>query len=636
MLMSAIGAIFSIQNKPIDEASLIALHHGMARHGKHGSNTWFSNPCGLTQQSYHHTLSTQRASFPYVDQNHNLALVADVRLSNRANLHKALHASSSHPYSDAELIVSAYLTWDVDFLSHLEGEFSLILWDASLSRFVVAVDHFNTRPLYYFVHQDFLIMSSVLSALHRVPWVPREPNLSVIARHDIKRFLLEPGETCFKHLYFLPPANLLIADPSGIRFHTYWRPALGAPYAFKSDTEFQEAFEDHFSHAIRATLKSDAPICLQLSGGLDSSAIALMAAHMPEALQKPLICLSNTLPEHHDHNLKDEREYINLVQGANLIKKPVIDAWRGPFDHLDACKKHLYTSPQHYQHRAINAAARHHQSSLILHGTLAELTTSYSGYEYLSELFHRMHWVTLIRELFAHRKIYKASSSSLAALVIHPKILHGYFNKRRHSTRQKLLTTSLINKTFILEQMTSDELMWIEQQFLKPLVLQSMNARKNALIQIKSHLRHASTLFTQLDDGIDSALYFSNPYFDKRLVEFCLNIPNAYRFKHGYPRSIIRLGMQKYLPKAIGQRITKSPFLPDYHVRYNQHISKAREAIEAVKSHPLVQHVIDVPRLLSCLNIPSSSHAFNTETNFLNYYVIPQTVYLAVFLSSFS
>lgn len=634
--MSAMGAIFSLQNKPINEASLLALHHGMARHGKHGSNTWFSNTCGLTQQTYQHTLSTERESFPYFDKNHNIGLVADVRLSNRADVHQALHGSSSYQYSDAELIVSAYLTWGIDFVSHLAGEFSLILWDAKLYRFVMAVDHLNTRPLYYFFNQDFLIISSVLSALHCVTWVPREPNLSVIARHDIKRFLLEPGETCFKHLYFLPPANYLIADPSGIKFHTYWRPALGTPYAFKSDTDFQEAFEDHFSHAIRATLQSDAPVCLQLSGGLDSSAIALMAAHMPEVRQKPLICLSNTLPDNHDHDLKDEREYIHLIQGANLIKEPVIDAWRGPFDHLDACKTHLYTSPQHYQHRAINAAARRHQSSLILHGTLAELTTSYAGYEYLSELFHHIRWVTLLRELVAHRKIYKASSSSLAALVIHPKILHGYLKKQRHSTRQKLLTTSLINKPFILEQMTPDELMWLEQQFLKPLTLQSMNARKNALAQMEHYLRHASTLFTQLDDGIDSALYFSNPYFDKRLVEFCLNIPNAYRFRHGYPRSIIRTGMQKYLPKTIGQRITKSPFLPDYHVRYNQHMSKAREAIEAVQSHPLVQHVIDIPRLLSCLSIPSSSHVFDTETNFLNYYVIPQAVYLAVFLSSFS
>ncbi|NCT56252.1 MAG: asparagine synthase [Legionella sp.] len=634
--MSAIGAIFSIQNKPIDEASLQALHHGMARHGKHGSNTWFSNTCGLTQQSYYHTLSTQLASFPYFDKKHNIGLVADVRLSNRTDLHKSLHASFSHQYSDAELIILAYLTWGIDFILHLVGEFSLILWDTKLHRFVVAVDHFNTRPLYYFFNQDFLIISSVLSALHHVPWVPREPNLSVIARHDFKRFLLEPGETCFKHLYFLPPANLLIADPSGIKFHTYWRPTLGAPYAFKSDNDFQEAFHEHFSNAVHATVDTDRPVCLQLSGGLDSSAIALMAANVLGFEQKKLICLSNVLPPNSHDSLNDEHEYIDLIHAPNLIKETVIDPWRGPFDHLDACKTHLYTSPQHYQHRAINAAARRHQASVVLHGTLAELTTSYSGHERLSELFHRLHWITLIRELFAHRKIYKTSSLSLAALVIHPKILHGYLKKRQHSTRQKLLTASLINPTFILEQMTPDALMWLEQQFLKPLILHSMNARKNALIQIESHLRHASTLFTQLDDGIDSALYFSNPYFDKRLVEFCLNIPNAYRFRHGYPRSIIRLGMQKYLPKAIGQRITKSPFLPDYHVRYHQHMSKAREAIEAVQSHPLVQHVIDVPRLLSCLNTPSSSHALSTETNFLNYYVIPQAVYLAVFLSSFS
>lgn len=625
--MGAIGAMFSFKSKTIDAAALTALKNGMGYHSKDSGHDGGTQECGLAQSG----------TPPYFDAIKHIGIAANARLFNRAELTQALAGPGPTPITDTQLILLAYLKWDLEFVSHLVGEFRLALWDMKLRRLVVAVDHFNARPLYYFYNQDILVISSVMSALHGLDEIAREPNLGVIARHDFKRFLYEPGETCFKDIQFLAPAHLLIAEATGMKIKPYWRPTLGEPLLFRREADFQEAFESHFAAAVRATLDPDKPTCLLLSGGLDSSAIALMAAQVMRPHQHPLICLSNGLPSDSNTGLVDEQEYIDLIQSPHFVKETVSDGWRGPFDHLDFCARQLCTNSQHYQHHALNAAARRHNASVLLHGTLAELTTSYSGYEYLSELLHHLRWLKLAGELWAHRKVYRASFSSLVGLVMHPRMLRAWPKKSQNPARQYLLTNSFIRKEFVVEQLKPEEREAIEQQFLQPSGLPTLDARHNCLAQLERHLRHTSLLFTHMEDGVDTALHFSNPYFDKRLVEFCLNIPNQYRFRDGYPRSIIRIGMQKYLPNSIRYRTTKSPFLPDYHVRYNRQIKKARAAVEALQNHPLVRAVVDIPRLLAALDRPSSLTFTDTktETNFMNYHGVPQAVYLAVFLSSF-
>lgn len=634
--MSAIGAIYHLNGKIAEERSLVELNQGSARHGLDGLNHWLKGACGLTQAHRQFTSESKQDISPYLHEPSQLAVASHSRLFNRKELLTLLKLNQTkNIVTNTQLIRCAYLTWGLDFVTHFVGEFNIALWDERLKRLILAVDHFNASPVYYFLNKEILAASSVLSALVQLKCVPRALNLGVIARHDFRRFSLELGETCFQNIYFLPPASILVADKSGISIKIYWQPALDDPVFFHSKSNFQEEFEYHFSNSVRATLHSDTPVCLQLSGGLDSSAIALMGAKILASEPKQLICLSNLLPEGSPDFLQDEREYIHWIKASPLIKEAVTSPGSGPFDYLERCSKELYLSPQYYQHHAISRAARAYGSDVILHGTLAELTTSYSGYEYLAELFHHLRWVSLVQELIAHRRNYPASFLSLVSRLIHPRLFNSCFNSRKNSNRQKLLSLSFIKKEFIREHVLPQELAWLIE-LLKHNMTESLDARQNALAKLKHYLRHSSTLFSQMDDGVDNALYFSNPYFDKRLVSFCLNVPNQYRFNNGYPRSIIRIGMENYLPKTIATRTTKSPFLPDYSTRFNQQIPKAKEALAAVKNNYWVQQVIDINRLEYALGHPSDTNSLDSQTNFLNYLVIPSTIYLAIFLSSFS
>ena len=275
-------------------------------------------------------------------------------------------------------------------------------WDAKQKQLVCAVDQFNSRPLYYHLSAQYLFIASELFALHSLTDIPRRPNLNKLARNDVMRFQLEPGETCFENIVFLPAAHILVQTQSHLSIQQYWQPMLGDCLSFDSDNAFSEAFQSVFKQAITAATRTHGPLCLQLSGGLDSSAIAMMASQCFTAQERSLICLSNVLPEEYQGHLQDERDFIAEVTAPNLLKEYVTDPWRGPFDNMESCILQLQSSPQHYQYRALNAAARRHHAKFILHGTLGELTSSYAGHEYLAELFCHGHWLTLLQEIRAH------------------------------------------------------------------------------------------------------------------------------------------------------------------------------------------------------------------------------------------
>ena len=633
--MSAVGAIFNRDGSPVIESNLFKLNQGMLHHGQDESRVWFKQSCGLVQQTTHLTAESRYETFPHLNAKHQIALVAHCRLFNRKELAEQLNLPKNHSQiGDSQFIVLAYLKWRLAFVDYLVGEYSLVLWDAQQEQLLCVTDHFNARPLYYYIDAKRVVVASEISALHQLADVPRKPNLNKIARSDLMRFQLEVGETCFEKIQSLPAAHLMVISAGNLSVQQYWQPELGACFSFKSDDVFREAFQGIFQQVVESTTRTHVPIALQLSGGLDSSAIAMMASAIFKGQGRNLICLSNVLPRSYQGDLKDERAFIDLMHAPNLIKEDILDARRGPFDELVSFGKQLNLSPQHYQHRAMNSVARHHQARIVLHGTLGELTTSYAAHEYLAYKFSHGQWLSLMREVHAHKKNYKRSYAGIIAHhIIQPQLAYLYKKPAHH--RARALDLSLINSAFIQQHIHANDFEQIILKYKRLGCLSSVNPRENALLQLKNYMQHSSELFHAMDESPRPAVYFSNPYFDKRLVEFCLNVPNHYRYRDGYPRSMIRIGMQNYLPKEICFRTTKDPFIPDYFERYNQQLGVAQAAVKQLSQNKLVQEVINVKQLEQHLSCSSGSSRLNPHQDFMNFLVVPRMIYLAQFLSSF-
>jgi asparagine synthase (glutamine-hydrolysing) len=181
--------------------------------------------------------------------------------------------------SDSEIAVHLYEDDPAGFLAQLRGEFAFVLWDATRRRLLAARDRFGVKPLYYTVVGGRLTIASEIKALLAAGAPARWDTESF---HDYVHACFAPDRTLFEGIFQVPPGGLLRADGNGIRVTRYWdldyppaapRAAPGPP-----DRDLLDRIRVRVEEAVRLRLVADVPVGLHLSGGLDSSTVAGVAA----------------------------------------------------------------------------------------------------------------------------------------------------------------------------------------------------------------------------------------------------------------------------------------------------------------------------------------------------------------------
>ena len=191
-------------------------------------------------------------------------------------------------HSDTEVIIRLYEAMGPDCVERLNGDFAFAIWDARRRQTMLARDRMGVRPLFYARHGDATYFASEAKALFRVPGVHAE--LDPIALDQIFTFWfpLAP-RTIFKGVAELPPAHVLIARDGNVTVRPYWQ--LQFPDADDAeDIRDERALADEVKallvDATRIRLRSDVPVGSYLSGGLNSSVVAAIAAKLaPDRLR---------------------------------------------------------------------------------------------------------------------------------------------------------------------------------------------------------------------------------------------------------------------------------------------------------------------------------------------------------------
>ena len=193
-------------------------------------------------------------------------------------------------HSDTEVIIRLYEAMGPDCVERLNGDFAFAIWDARRRQMMLARDRMGVRPLFYARHGDATYFASEAKALFRVPGVDAE--LDPIALDQIFTFWfpLAP-RTIFKGVAELPPAHVLIAA----RRQRHGAPVLAASSSRMPTTreDIRDETRDRrrgasalLVDATRIRLRSDVPVGSYLSGGLDSSVVAAIAAKLaPDRLR---------------------------------------------------------------------------------------------------------------------------------------------------------------------------------------------------------------------------------------------------------------------------------------------------------------------------------------------------------------
>ncbi|KAK7040724.1 hypothetical protein VNI00_009630 [Paramarasmius palmivorus] len=183
-----------------------------------------------------------------------------------------------HSAVDSELVIHLYQIYGQNFIHHLRGEFAFVLYDSRRQLLMAARDRFGIKPLYYTVTNGKLMLASEMKALQPLGW---KPEWDVESISQSGEFV--DHRTVFKGVYKLAPGHLLTCARNGhIEVRRYWD--LEYPNASVEETrtldEMIDGVRQRVIDAVRVRLRSDVPLGVYLSGGIDSASAAGIASHL--------------------------------------------------------------------------------------------------------------------------------------------------------------------------------------------------------------------------------------------------------------------------------------------------------------------------------------------------------------------
>jgi asparagine synthase (glutamine-hydrolysing) len=594
--VSAIAGFAWHDGHDAQRAELDVMLGAMAHRAADGSGAWVDGPVALGHHMRWSTPESLGERLPLVTIDGNIALTCDARIDNRNELFVALRVPLPERAAmpDSALIVLAYRKWGEACPEHLIGEFAFVLWDARTQRLFCAVDILGSIPLYYACPSGRFAFASEAKALHALPGIPRRLNDARFAdRGVIGLFALDRQSTFFDGIRLVPPGHTLTVRPEGMPLRCYWDPAKVPPPDFHSDRDYVDAMRDRFTEAVRCRLRSAYPVASLLSGGLDSSAVTLVAAQGLLATGRRLRTISSVLPTDHPGPERDERAFIDVVTETAGIDCSAVaphgDLYTTLADEFFWNEKP--SGPRHDIYRGLYEATRAGGARTLLDGQGGELGMTAHGRDYLVHLFTGGRWLRMAREIHAGSRAYETSRARYAL----QHVARPFLARRR--ARSQFAEVTLAQSPLAAEMIS-------RYRLHERLDGEAAAAARRARRSIREQRVYAASRL-QKPEGAYAEAFGTRatfPFKDRRVMELSIHLPESLTRHRGYTRGLVRQALDGILPPAIQWRRDKTAFSPDYYGRLKAHRHQMRDEIESVGADDPVRGYLDLTKMRSALN----------------------------------
>ena len=609
--MSGIFGILNLDGQPVAPELLHAMRDRFAGWGPHGAGVWSEGDIGLGHLLSYNTPESRHECLPHADGATGVVLTAHARLDNRDQL----LADSRWPFTngvspaaipDGELILGAYLTWGEQCVEHLLGDWAFALWDPRERKFFLARDHQGISAVYYYQQSCCFAFASSIKGLFALPYVPQRPNLVRVAQ-VLTSWPGDGAQTGYEGIFRLPPAHMLTIANGRVAIRRYWQLDNLAPIRFNSDAQYVEAFLEIYATAVRCRLRSERPVGATLSSGLDSGSVCALAARelRVHGQRLPVFTSVPIHPTEHvtgrglygDESslVETDRQFIDNLDLSFIRAEDV-----SPLGGIE-CDLNVHDEPGHaasntFWITALLQAARQRGLAVLLTGQVGNGTISWTGTaENLWPLILRGRWRTTWSNAHAlEPSLWRIMKHQLLAPMIRP--LRSRIKRYRTGGREPWEAYAAINAEFARSlNLTARMVAAGHDPWFKALA-DPVQARLH-IIQISTNL--AGVLWAE--NGAAYGLEVRDPTMDKRLIEFCLAIPDEQYRGQGYDRWLIRRAMAGLLPDAVRLNRRRGLQAADLGYRVLDTLPEVQSMMARLEHSELAREVLDLAKMNSVL-----------------------------------
>jgi asparagine synthase (glutamine-hydrolysing) len=498
---------------------------------------------------------------PMTSEDENLVLVFNGEVYNYVELRRELQGlgHSFRSTGDTEVLLHAYMEWGPGCLERLNGFWAFLIYDRRRHVLFGSRDRFGKKPLYYYRSPPFVFFASEIKSIlasgfyrGNVNWEKASAFLLSSSFDQVP----EDHRTFFSDIMQVPPGEAFELDSQGrIRRWSYWSlDSLSTPVGHTEDPA--QAWAEIFEDSVRLRLRSDVPVGIFLSGGLDSTSILCVLSDLRERCGAAgnLLAFSFQSIEH------DESRYIaDTVRQTNV---DLIDFRPDPREIANKLERMLW-----YQDEPIHSLAgliTFELSRMAAERGVKVILNGGGPDEYLAgypSLFQN-YWHTLLEQ----------GSRSLACQEIAAFCNgHGgdaetlFQGTRRTRLRSKLGRFSVYRKLAAWNRTRQlRKHPWFTPELLKYVSVQDSGFHDLSLdSQLRRSVESAPLpLYLRMEDrnSMAHSVEARMPFLDYRLVEFAFRLPAHWKMRGPWNKFVLREAMRGRIPESVRTRLDKMGF----------------------------------------------------------------------------
>jgi len=557
-----ICGIFDMANKKrIDEKIIEKMEDTLYHRGPDGKQHFLQGNLGFgfTRLSI---IDLSGGMQPLFNEDESIVLICNGEIFNYIELRDDLKAKG-HLFktnTDVEVLIHLYEEQGTDFLNLLNGQFSFAIFDFKKQQLFCARDHFGVLPFFYTVVDGLFIFASEIKAILQHPKARRE--VDPVGLDQVFTFpgLISP-RTMFKDIKSLENGHYLVIKNSGSITDTeYWDviyPEKDQMPANKGERYYLEKLDELLTRSVQLRLRSDVPVGLYISGGLDSSITTAFTHKLTPDNQRYSFAID--FLEKEISESKYQRIMANFVKSKHFEIvfrfSDISDRLHKAIYHCECAIKESYNTCS----LALSETVRAQDIKVILSGEGSdEFFAGYVGYR-----FDKMRQMQP-KKITADTPYEEAIQLKLwgDAEFFHEKN-HHYFGK----VKQELYSAGMNERMPDID-------------CLNHFIVNKERLINRDHLQRRSYLDYKLRLTDHLISDHGDRMAMANsvearyPFLDKDLIEFVTTIPSDLKLKDFEEKYILKKMSEKYLPPEIVKRekfgfvAPGSPYLLKRNIEY--------------------------------------------------------------------